>query len=256
MLVGNCCCLVWYCVAVSLYSWRANATLFSVDVSSSCSWPMFPVAFSWGYCSTTTMRRCSADDRAFSAWLICLMPSGPVALTLTAWFRAWITASSVDRSKSMAPLTAFTRLGIRSWRRLSWTSICLNAFSVWFLREMSPLYAPITHATTTTRRTRKMIEPMSNSVPKGATLRVGRGEEFRERLPHGFGDGRVLGAQPGEGMGSLDVQLDAPAYRNAMPGARALRFARAAPAQPCRQRPSRLAPWRRALAFERQPVGH
>src|SRR2546430_4859222 len=106
------------------------------------------------------MRRCSADDRAFSAWLICLMPSGPVALTFTAWLRAWITASSVDRSNSMAPLTAFTRLGIRSWRRLSWTSICLNAFSVWFLREMSPLYAPTSHATTTTRTTSKMSGPI------------------------------------------------------------------------------------------------
>src|SRR5438094_4726337 len=143
MLVGNCCCFVLYWVAVSLYSWRANATLFSVEVSSSCSWPMLPVALSWGYCSTTTMRRWSADDRAFSAWLICLMPSGPVALTFTAWLRAWITASSVERSNSMAPLTAFTRLGIRSWRRLSWTSTCLKAWSVWFVSEMSPLYAPI-----------------------------------------------------------------------------------------------------------------
>src|SRR5207248_7735404 len=88
--------------------------LFSVDVSSSCSWPTFPVARSCGYCSTTTISRCSADDSAFSAWLICLMPSGPVALTLTAWFRAWITASRVDFSKSIAPRTAFTRLGIRS----------------------------------------------------------------------------------------------------------------------------------------------
>src|SRR3989442_10659405 len=151
MLVGNCCCLVLYWVAVSLYSWRANATLFSVDVSSSCRLPFLAGALGWGYCSTTTMRRWSADDRAFSAWLICLMPSGPAALTFTAWLRAWITASSVDRSNSIAPLTAFTRLGMRSWRRLSWTSICLNAFSVWFLREMSPLYAPISHPTTTTR---------------------------------------------------------------------------------------------------------
>src|SRR3989454_9253010 len=129
------------------------------------------------------MRRCSADDRAFSARLICLMPSGPVALTFTAWLRAWITASSVDRSNSMAPLTAFTRLGIRSWRRLSWTSICLNAFSVWFLREMSPLYAPTSHATTTTRTTSKMSGPMVTPFRGDATLRVCRWQEFRERLP-------------------------------------------------------------------------
>src|SRR6266550_3990301 len=138
------------------------------------------------------MRRCSADDRAFSAWLICLMPSGPVALTFTAWLRAWITASSVDRSNSMAPLTAFTRLGIRSWRRLSWTSICLNAFSVWFLREMSPLYAPTSHATTTTRITSKMSGPMVTPFRGDATLRVCRWQEFRERQPVGH---RQRGAQ-------------------------------------------------------------
>src|SRR5213080_4172446 len=177
------------------------------------------------------MRRCSADDRAFSAWLICLMPSGPVALTFTAWLRAWITASSVDRSNSMAPLTAFTRLGIRSWRRLSWTSICLNAFSVWFLREMSPLYAPTSHATTTTRTTSKMSGPMVTPFRGDATLRVCRWQEFRERLPHRLGDRGVLGAQPREGMGRLDVQLYPPADGDAVPGARALGVARGAALQ-------------------------
>src|SRR2546426_1064074 len=202
------------------------------------------------------MRRCSADDRAFSAWLICLMPSGPVALTFTAWLRAWITASSVDRSNSMAPLTAFTRLGIRSWRRLSWTSICLNAFSVWFLREMSPLYAPTSHATTTTRTTSKMSGPMVTPFRGDATLRVCRWQEFRERLPHRLGDRRVLGAEPREGMGRLDVQLYPAADGDAVPGARALGVARGVPGQPRRQRPSRFPARRRALALEGQPVGH
>src|SRR5437016_377059 len=136
------------------------------------------------------MRRWSADDRAFSAWLICLMPSGPVALTFTAWLRAWITASSVERSNSIAPLTAFTRLGIRSCSRLSWTSICLKALSVWFLR----------------------------------------------------------------GVSRLDMQLDAPAHGDAVPGARALGVPCGVPRQPRRQRPARLAARRRALALERQPV--
>src|SRR5216110_1245260 len=202
------------------------------------------------------MRRCSADDRAFSAWLICLMPSGPVALTFTAWLRAWITASSVDRSNSMAPLTAFTRLGIRSWRRLSWTSICLNAFSVWFLREMSPLYAPTSHATTTTRTTSKMSGPMVTPFRGDATLRVCRWQEFRERLPHRLGDRRVLGAEAREGMGRLDVQLYPPADGDAVPGARALGVPRGVPGQPRRQRPSRFPARRRALGLERQPVGH
>src|SRR6266705_3114590 len=256
MLVGNCCCLVLYWVAVSLYSWRANATLFSVDVSSSCSWPMLPVALSWGYCSTTTMRRWSADDRAFSAWLICLMPSGPVALTFTAWLRAWITASSVERSNSMAPLTAFTRLGIRSWRRLSWTSICLKALIVWFLREMSPLYAPISQPTMTTRTARKRIEPMGTPFRSKSTLRVCRWEEFRECLPHGLGDRRIVGAESRQGVSRLDMQLHAPAHGDAVPGARALGVPRGVPRQPRRQRPARLAARRRALALERQPVRH
>src|SRR5207249_7782096 len=196
------------------------------------------------------MRRCSADDRAFSAWLICLMPSGPVALTFTAWLRAWITASSVDRSNSMAPLTAFTRLGMRSWRRLSWTSICLNAFSVWFLREMSPLYAPIPQPTRTTRTTRTMIEPMVTPFRSDSTLRVCRWEEFRERLPYRLGDCRVVGPEPREGVGRLDVQLYAPAYRDPVPRARALGVPPGVPRQPRRQRPSRLAPRRRALALK------
>src|SRR2546422_1061634 len=155
------------------------------------------------------MRRCSADDRAFSAWLICLMPSGPVALTFTAWLRAWITASSVDRSNSIAPLTAFTRLGIRSWRRLSWTSICLNAFSVWFLREMSPLYAPTSHATTTTRTTSKMSGPMVTPFRGDATLRVCRWQEFRERLPHRLGDRRETPAI-GKRVGSHHLETELP----------------------------------------------
>src|SRR5256885_11129317 len=159
------------------------------------------------------MRRCSADDRAFSAWLICLMPSGPVALTFTAWWRAWITASRVDRSNSIAPLTAFTRLGIRSWRRLSWTSICLNAFSVWFLREMSPLYAPISHARTATRTTRKMIGPMGTPFRGDSTLRVCRCEELRDRLPHGLLYSRLVGPDPRPRSMHHTAHVHAPAHR-------------------------------------------
>ena len=85
------------------------------------------------------MSRESALERAFSAWLICFTASGPAALIFTAWLRAWMTASSVSFSKLIAPRTAFTRLGIRSWRRLSCTSICLKAFTVWFLSDTRPL---------------------------------------------------------------------------------------------------------------------
>jgi len=61
----------------------------------------------------------------------------PVAESALA--RAEMTASSVPRSNSIAPFTVFTRFGIRSCRRLSCTSICFQAFSTWFLSEMSPL---------------------------------------------------------------------------------------------------------------------
>src|SRR2546426_8079672 len=74
-----------------------------------------------------------------------------------------MTASSVDFSKSMAPFTAFTRLGIKSWRRFNWTSICLNALSVWFLSETSPLYAPISQPTTTTSKARDRKSTRLNS---------------------------------------------------------------------------------------------
>ena len=46
--VGTCFCFVLYCVATSLYSCLAKAILFSVDVSSSCSSAMFPVALRSG----------------------------------------------------------------------------------------------------------------------------------------------------------------------------------------------------------------
>src|SRR5213593_3544003 len=234
------------------------------------------------------MRRWSADDRAFSAWLICLMPSGPVALTFTAWLRAWITASSVERSNSIAPLTAFTRLGIRSWRRLSWTSICLKALSVWFLREMSPLYAPISQRTTAMRTANRIQENISTlrswwrfvedvcggwwrmvedgdgfPPPTSTTSTVlhqpslgRRRHQFRERLPHGLGDRRIIGAEARQGVSRLDMQLHAPAHGDAVPGARALGVPRGVPRQPRRQRPARLAARRRALALERQPVRH
>src|SRR5438094_8275274 len=116
---------------------------------------------------------------------------------------------------------------------------------------MSPLYAPTSHATTTTRTTSKMRGPMVTPFRGDATLRVCRWQEFRERLPHRFGDRRVLGPEPRQGMGRLDVQLDAPPHRDAVPGAGAFGVPRGVPGQPRRQRPSRLAPRRRALALER-----
>src|SRR5256886_11493486 len=86
--------------------------------------------------------------------------------------------------------------------------------------------APSSHATTTTRTSSKMSGPMVAPFRGEATLRVCRWQEFRERLPHRLGDRRVLGAEPRERMGRLDVQLYPPADGDAVPGARALGVAR------------------------------
>ena len=53
--------------------------------------------------------------------------AGPAAAI--ALLRASITAVKVPFSKSIAPLTVFTRLGMRSCRRLSCTSICRQPLS-------------------------------------------------------------------------------------------------------------------------------
>jgi hypothetical protein len=58
----------------------------------------------------------------------CAASAGPVADS--AFARASITAVSVSRSKSIEPRTALTRLGIRSWRRFSCTSIWRQPFAV------------------------------------------------------------------------------------------------------------------------------
>src|SRR5438034_1891276 len=98
--------------------------------------------------------------------------------------------------------------------------------------------------------------PTSTLFPYTTLFRSCRWQEFRERLPHRLGDRRVLGAEPRERMGRLDVQLYPPADGDAVPGARALGVARGVPGQPRRQRPSRFPARRSALALERQPVGH
>src|SRR6266849_2620694 len=137
-----------------------------------------------------------------------------------------MTASSVERSKSIAPFTEFTRFGIRSWRRFSCTSICLKALMVWFFSEIRPLYAPITQRTATTTtisrthivgtprfregRGRNMLRPYKKS------LRAVR-QEFRDRLADGLCQPILIGAEAGERMVGIDVQLHAPRDRDAAP---------------------------------------
>src|SRR6185312_12838066 len=66
-LLGNTSRLLLYVITASLYAWRANATLFSVDVSSSESCIMFWFALRSGYAAATANRRPSAPPSTLSA---------------------------------------------------------------------------------------------------------------------------------------------------------------------------------------------
>src|SRR5260370_25720039 len=130
-----------------------------------------------------------------------------------------MTASSVERSKSIAPFTAFTRFGIRSCRRFSCTSICLKVLMVWFFREIRPLYAPMTQrtvTTTTTSRTHIVGTPRfregrggTGCAPLQKPLRAVR-QEFRDRLADGLRQRILIGAEAGERMVGIHRQLHAP----------------------------------------------
>src|ERR1035437_755971 len=77
---------------------------------------------------------------------------------------------------------------MRSWRRLSCTSICFSAFCVWFLSEMSPLYAPTNHrAMAAKKRMTKRTNPcMVDSVEGRPTGCAGTGR--MGRAPPGICD--------------------------------------------------------------------
>src|SRR3990172_6974550 len=196
---------------------------------------MFPVALSWGYCSTTTLRRDNAAPNVASAAASFLTPpvGSASAWILTAWLRAWITASRVSRSKSMAPFTALTRLGIRSWRRLSCTSICFQAFSVSPLSWISPLYAEMPQTTTATMRISRIHDMTRSSVGR-RTARLGGRElvllcgcrRLTLRLaqqpggdqPDRVGHVLVGHAAADQGVFLVDVQLQAPGHGQPVPG--------------------------------------
>ena len=67
-----------------------------------------------------------------------LLGTGPVGLII-ALERASATDSNSSRSWAAYPSTVCTRLGIRSYRRRSWTSIWDQAFSVRTRRRTSRL---------------------------------------------------------------------------------------------------------------------
>src|SRR6266849_8138281 len=119
----------------------------------------------------------------------------------------------------------------------------------------------MTHATRTARTTSKASELMlapfrgesSLPIPRGSCalpavhyplpppLRRGGGQKFRERLAHGFRHGAVVGPEPGQGVGRLDVELHAPADGDPVPRARRLGIAARIALDPRGQRPARLA---------------
>src|SRR5438270_12239402 len=85
----------------------------------------------------------------------------PVAPAFTAAARALVTASNVPRSWAAYPLTVLTRLGMRSWRRFSSTSISDQASWVRLRAEISPLYVRTSQPTIRTRTTIAITQPMS-----------------------------------------------------------------------------------------------
>src|SRR5438876_431110 len=68
---------------------------------------------------------------------------------LVALARAWMTASMVDFSKSAAPFTVLTKLGIRSLRRWYCASTFAHLLFTFSRVLISPLYNPTSHSTMT-----------------------------------------------------------------------------------------------------------
>src|SRR5207247_7125855 len=161
----------------------------------------------------------------------------------------------------MAPLTALTRFGIRSWRRLSCTSICLKALTVWFFSEMSPLYAlTIQRPTmTTSPSSTHMIIVSCNGRGAACCARTdvlrAVWQEFRDRLADGLRQPLVVGAEPGERVVGIDVQLHAARHRDAAPGRRAAGFLVGVARQPRGERTAGATARHPLGAFQRQPVG-
>jgi hypothetical protein len=62
-------------------------------------------------------------------------------------------------------LTVSTRFGMRSYRRLSCTSIWLQALSTWFRRRTSPLYMSTDTTSTTTTTTATTTRVAVTSSP-------------------------------------------------------------------------------------------
>ena len=90
-----------------MYACRENATLFSVEVSSSCRASMFWLALRSGYASATAVNLPSAPASAPCVWASCCMAAGSPGLLFAAAspemaaVRACVTASSVSRSCAM-----------------------------------------------------------------------------------------------------------------------------------------------------------
>src|SRR3954451_16306320 len=123
--------------------------------------------------------------------------------------RAAMTSSSVPRSWVAYPLTVSTRLGMRSWRRFSSTSIWRQPSSTLLRRPIRPLYMTTpTTARSTTRPSR--IQTMIMASPESWAVSV---PILVRAPPHGPGrwcDGPTRQAVPAD---SLRCRMPAVACR-------------------------------------------
>ena len=131
-----------YSVTASLYACRAKATLFSVEVSSSVSCIMFWLALG-RVDSTRANRRPGAGEHPRHRQVLASPPASPGLAAaccepLTAWLRAWITASSVSARAHVA-LGRFDQVGNQVVAPLQLHSIWEKAFLKRFLSVTSRL---------------------------------------------------------------------------------------------------------------------
>ena len=115
-----------------------------------------------------------------------------------------MTASSVVRSKFIAPFTVFTRFGIRSCRRLSCTSICFQALATWFLSAIRPVVGT-DHPEDDRDDDDEQNERGHGVLPAGELGRDESGEGLAERL----GDGGGVAVETDDRMLLVDEHFDA-----------------------------------------------
>ena len=131
--------------------------MFSVVDSSSCKDKKFVDAFRSGYASATASNPRSACVSIPSAAAV-----SATVVAVVAFARAVTTASKVDCSCFAYPLTVSTRLGIKSARRFSCTSICAHASSTVMFRRINRLYCEMKKTAISATAAKPMMSSMPN----------------------------------------------------------------------------------------------